>query len=300
MYQSSRPAMHHSKDLHSMIVAAFHCLSTWLVSHEYLLRDRECLHCVLEVVELGISGSKSQVRACVCVCAANKYLLIVQMIGFHVEARHCCSWFEVLLESSFLCFCFFVASCDVRVADDCKLFFRVWRCGVRLCERLEICCCCLTALNSAARSVVWDTVAPLRTTYTRNDQRGTPIKTLACRLHCEWSIFPRKFSRSFYEKFCISFLSNKNMVHVQYTVQCIFAYFLLSVFRRFDNSRKVNIGLCIWITRRYWTELQHLHESYYSVYTNTLLYSSLKLIILHTMVFMCWYVTPHFATNENT
>ena len=68
VYQSSRPAMHHSKDLHSMIVAAFHCLCTWLVSHEYLLRGRECLHCVLEVVELGISGSKSQVCACVCLC----------------------------------------------------------------------------------------------------------------------------------------------------------------------------------------------------------------------------------------
>ena len=44
-----------------MIVAAFHCLTVWLVSHDYLLRDKECLHCVLEVVELGISGSKSQV-----------------------------------------------------------------------------------------------------------------------------------------------------------------------------------------------------------------------------------------------
>ena len=71
-----------------MIVAAFHCLCTWLVSHEYLLRDRECLHCVLEVVELGISGSKSQVCSHVCVCAANKHLLIVQVIGFDVETQH--------------------------------------------------------------------------------------------------------------------------------------------------------------------------------------------------------------------
>ena len=45
-----------------MIVAAFQCLSVWLVAHDFLLRDAECLHCVLEVVELGISGSKSQVR----------------------------------------------------------------------------------------------------------------------------------------------------------------------------------------------------------------------------------------------
>ncbi len=44
-----------------MIVAAFQCLTLWLVEHDYLMLDKECLHCVLEVVELGISGSKSQV-----------------------------------------------------------------------------------------------------------------------------------------------------------------------------------------------------------------------------------------------
>ena len=44
-----------------MIVAAFHCLTLWLVEHDYLMLDKECLHCILEVVELGISGSKSQV-----------------------------------------------------------------------------------------------------------------------------------------------------------------------------------------------------------------------------------------------
>ncbi len=44
-----------------MIVAAFQSLTLWLVEHDYLMLDKECLHCVLEVVELGISGSKSQV-----------------------------------------------------------------------------------------------------------------------------------------------------------------------------------------------------------------------------------------------
>ena len=48
-----------------MIVAAFHCLTLWLVEHDYLMHDKECLQGVLEVVELGISGSKSQVRFCV-------------------------------------------------------------------------------------------------------------------------------------------------------------------------------------------------------------------------------------------
>lgn len=59
--QCNRPAPAHSKDLHSTIVAAFRCLSLWLVEHPRLLYDKECLHVVLEVVELGISGSKSQV-----------------------------------------------------------------------------------------------------------------------------------------------------------------------------------------------------------------------------------------------
>ncbi|XP_041352672.1 ral GTPase-activating protein subunit beta-like isoform X2 [Gigantopelta aegis] len=60
VYQCSRPAPSHSRDLHSMIVAAFKCLLLWLVEHSSLLYDKECLHYVLEVVELGISGSKSQ------------------------------------------------------------------------------------------------------------------------------------------------------------------------------------------------------------------------------------------------
>lgn len=61
VYQCSRPAPNHSRDLHSMIVAAFKSLTLWLVEHNGLLQDKECLHNVLEVVELGISGSKSQV-----------------------------------------------------------------------------------------------------------------------------------------------------------------------------------------------------------------------------------------------
>jgi hypothetical protein len=61
VYQCSRPPPAHSKDLHSTIVAAFQCAAVWLVAHPYLLEDKECLNTVLEVVELGISGSKSQV-----------------------------------------------------------------------------------------------------------------------------------------------------------------------------------------------------------------------------------------------
>ncbi|XP_052058888.1 ral GTPase-activating protein subunit beta-like isoform X5 [Mytilus californianus] len=63
VFQCNRPSQHHTRDLHSMIVAAFKCLTLWLVEHSRLLYDKECLHNVLEVVELGISGSKSQNRA---------------------------------------------------------------------------------------------------------------------------------------------------------------------------------------------------------------------------------------------
>ncbi|XP_072237438.1 ral GTPase-activating protein subunit beta [Leuresthes tenuis] len=59
VFQCSRPPPLHSRDLHSIIVAAFYCLNTWLTHHPSLLDDQECLSEVLEIVELGISGSKS-------------------------------------------------------------------------------------------------------------------------------------------------------------------------------------------------------------------------------------------------
>ena len=93
-YQAKQPAPFHSRDLHSMMVAAFTCLLTWITSHSWLLDDQvphwfsnklevllihleqqiknwfilylvpyfqKSLQAVLEVVELGISGSKSKV-----------------------------------------------------------------------------------------------------------------------------------------------------------------------------------------------------------------------------------------------
>lgn len=59
VYQCSRPPPAHSKDLHSTIVAAYHCVTTWLLEHPDLLENKDCVRIVLEVVELGISGSKS-------------------------------------------------------------------------------------------------------------------------------------------------------------------------------------------------------------------------------------------------
>uniref|UniRef100_A0A803TNC2 Ral GTPase-activating protein subunit beta n=1 Tax=Anolis carolinensis TaxID=28377 RepID=A0A803TNC2_ANOCA len=60
VYQCSRPAPLHSRDLHSMIVAAFQCLCAWLTEHPDMLDEKDCLKEVLEIVELGISGSKSR------------------------------------------------------------------------------------------------------------------------------------------------------------------------------------------------------------------------------------------------
>ncbi|KAG7300496.1 hypothetical protein JYU34_016127 [Plutella xylostella] len=62
--QCGRPPQAHSRDLHSCVVAAYSCLSSWLCPA--LLADAECLGTLMEVVELGISGSKSQdLHSCV-------------------------------------------------------------------------------------------------------------------------------------------------------------------------------------------------------------------------------------------
>uniref|UniRef100_A0A146LGW4 Ral GTPase-activating protein subunit beta n=1 Tax=Lygus hesperus TaxID=30085 RepID=A0A146LGW4_LYGHE len=60
VYQCWRPPQAHSKDLHSSVVAAFTAVSTWIMARPDLLMNKHCLHNVLEVIELGISGSKSQ------------------------------------------------------------------------------------------------------------------------------------------------------------------------------------------------------------------------------------------------
>ena len=46
--------------MHSGIVAAFHCCKTWILHNPYLIQDKECISTVMEVIELGISGTKSQ------------------------------------------------------------------------------------------------------------------------------------------------------------------------------------------------------------------------------------------------
>ena len=48
------------RELHSGIVAAFRCLSKWLHLHDELLQDPSFLYYLMEILELGISGSKSR------------------------------------------------------------------------------------------------------------------------------------------------------------------------------------------------------------------------------------------------
>ncbi|XP_041638494.1 ral GTPase-activating protein subunit beta-like [Cheilinus undulatus] len=60
VFQCSRPAPLHSRDLHSIIIATFYCLNVWITRHPSLLQHQESLLEVLEIVELGISGSKSR------------------------------------------------------------------------------------------------------------------------------------------------------------------------------------------------------------------------------------------------
>ncbi|XP_072937898.1 ral GTPase-activating protein subunit beta isoform X2 [Epargyreus clarus] len=55
--QCGRPPQAHSRDLHSCVVAAYACLAAWLCAP--LLADPDCLAALMEVVELGIAGTKS-------------------------------------------------------------------------------------------------------------------------------------------------------------------------------------------------------------------------------------------------
>ncbi|KAH9516778.1 hypothetical protein DERF_007497 [Dermatophagoides farinae] len=57
--QCCKPAMFHSKDMHSTIVAAYQCLAIWIDEHHHLVNDQNCIALLFELIELGISGSKS-------------------------------------------------------------------------------------------------------------------------------------------------------------------------------------------------------------------------------------------------
>jgi hypothetical protein len=57
--QIKRRSKEHTKEMHSVIVAAYNCLIMLLITKPNLLRDKNCLQTVANCIEIGISGSSS-------------------------------------------------------------------------------------------------------------------------------------------------------------------------------------------------------------------------------------------------
>ncbi len=57
--QIKRPSREHTREMHSVIVAAYHCLIVLLVQKPRLLRDKSCLQIISNCIEIGISGCSS-------------------------------------------------------------------------------------------------------------------------------------------------------------------------------------------------------------------------------------------------
>jgi len=80
-----------------VIVAAFQCLTVWLIEHEYLMHDSDCLQIVLQVVELGISGSRSQVDISICYLYSRPPVLVAfETSCFIAGLMFCCCCDEEL------------------------------------------------------------------------------------------------------------------------------------------------------------------------------------------------------------
>lgn len=57
--QIKRRSRDHTKEMHSVIVAAYNCLIMLLIKRPNLLKDKNCLQTVTNCIEIGISGSSS-------------------------------------------------------------------------------------------------------------------------------------------------------------------------------------------------------------------------------------------------
>ena len=57
--QLKKPPMHHSRDLHSSVVAAYYSLSVWLTTAPKLAEIESCLITVAEAIEFGLTGGKN-------------------------------------------------------------------------------------------------------------------------------------------------------------------------------------------------------------------------------------------------
>eukprot|EP01135_Chromosphaera_perkinsii_P004404 Nk52_evm7s280 gene=Nk52_evmTU7s280 len=60
--QTNKPTQKHTKDLHSMIGAAYYCLLGWCLKGQWLFHNPGHILLVLEVIELGMTGAKSRRR----------------------------------------------------------------------------------------------------------------------------------------------------------------------------------------------------------------------------------------------
>lgn len=57
--QIKRRSREHTREMHSVIVAAYNCLIMLLITKPSLLKDKSCLQTVTNCIEIGISGSSS-------------------------------------------------------------------------------------------------------------------------------------------------------------------------------------------------------------------------------------------------
>ena len=57
--QIKRPSKDHTREMHSVIVAAYHCLIVLIVQKPRLLRDKQCLQIISNCIEIGITGCSS-------------------------------------------------------------------------------------------------------------------------------------------------------------------------------------------------------------------------------------------------
>ena len=61
-HQLHRSPKDHTREMHSTCVAAYNTLITLIIERPMLLDDYENLFKLCEMIELGISGAKAQVR----------------------------------------------------------------------------------------------------------------------------------------------------------------------------------------------------------------------------------------------
>jgi hypothetical protein len=59
--QLQKPPPHHSRDMHSTVVAAYFCMDVWLTSASALSNIESCLATVANTIELGMTGGHNLV-----------------------------------------------------------------------------------------------------------------------------------------------------------------------------------------------------------------------------------------------